>query len=151
MTPLEEKRLKDSILHIFESGANEIRIFEMVRDFVNRIGDPPTLPDQKLIDDGFIDGKKSFEYFAKEIHDDFNWIMVHRAMIANEWYWALGKDEMGKDRRGIPCLTTIKNYAYELLRSAYNAGTGQISSGGFTAGWDGNEMFLTFTLEETSA
>lgn len=36
MTKIEEKELKFEIQHIFDSGANEIRIFEMVKTLVNR-------------------------------------------------------------------------------------------------------------------
>lgn len=35
MTEQDEKQLKLSIDHIFESGANEIRVFEMVKNFIN--------------------------------------------------------------------------------------------------------------------
>lgn len=34
MTEYEEKQLKLEIAHIFESGANEIRVFNMFRDFL---------------------------------------------------------------------------------------------------------------------
>jgi len=36
MTEQEEKDLKQEIQHIFDSGANEIRIFEMVKTFISR-------------------------------------------------------------------------------------------------------------------
>jgi len=35
MTTIDEEQLKLEIAHIFESGANEIRILEMVKSFVN--------------------------------------------------------------------------------------------------------------------
>lgn len=35
MNIVEEEQLKVEIKHIFESGANEIRIFEMVKSFIN--------------------------------------------------------------------------------------------------------------------
>lgn len=35
MTEKDEKQLKNEIAHIFESGANEIRVFEMVKIFIN--------------------------------------------------------------------------------------------------------------------
>ena len=37
MTQADEKNLKREIAHIFESGANEIRIFEMVKLFTSNI------------------------------------------------------------------------------------------------------------------
>lgn len=36
MTDTEEKDLKAEIAHIFDSGANEIRVFEMVKNFINK-------------------------------------------------------------------------------------------------------------------
>ena len=36
MNQVEEEQLKMEIAHIFESGANEIRILEMVKSFNNR-------------------------------------------------------------------------------------------------------------------
>ena len=35
MTQADEKNLKREIAHIFESGANEIRIFEMIKVFIS--------------------------------------------------------------------------------------------------------------------
>ena len=35
MNIIEEEQLKMEIAHIFESGANEIRIFEMVKSFID--------------------------------------------------------------------------------------------------------------------
>lgn len=37
----EEQELKLEIDHIFESGANEIRIFEMVKNFIDRMPNQP--------------------------------------------------------------------------------------------------------------
>ena len=36
MTDQDEKQLRKEIDHIFESGANEIRVFEMVKNFINK-------------------------------------------------------------------------------------------------------------------
>lgn len=36
ITELEEKQLKLEIAHIFESGANEIRVFNMIKDFLGK-------------------------------------------------------------------------------------------------------------------
>lgn len=35
MGHIEEEQLKVEIHHIFDSGANEIRVFEMVKSFIN--------------------------------------------------------------------------------------------------------------------
>ncbi|WP_114752304.1 hypothetical protein [Pleomorphovibrio marinus] len=105
--------------------------------------------DQKLIDEGYKEGKKSFDFLIKEIHDNFNWENVHTAMHATNWVWVIGYDEFGKENKGIPDIPTIKNNAYALLKRAYDRET-QVSTGGFSAGWDNGELYLTFTLEQFS-
>ncbi len=94
--------------------------------------------------------KPSFELFAKEIEKTFNWSNVHKTMILLEWYWSFGIDKNGVENKGMPSLETIKNHAYILLKKAYSDEI-TISTGGFTAGWDNGELFLSFTLEECSA
>lgn len=42
----EEEQLKLEIKHIFDSGANEIRIFEMVKSFINNNKTVKTIPYQ---------------------------------------------------------------------------------------------------------
>lgn len=105
---------------------------------------------QQLINEGLQDGKKSFEFLAKEIGKNFGWDRVHKAMIALNWCWSLGRDSFGNDNMGIPNIETIKNHAYRLLKQAYEEDK-TISTGGFTAGWDSGELYLTFTLEEWSS
>jgi hypothetical protein len=36
MTEYEEKQLKIEIKHIFDSGANEIRVFNLIKQFLRR-------------------------------------------------------------------------------------------------------------------
>lgn len=105
---------------------------------------------QSLIDQGLIPGKKSFEFLSKQIHDNFKWENVHKAMVATNWVWAFGRDKYGENK-GTPDITTMKNFAFGLLKQAYDNGTGSVGSGGFTAGWENEELYLTFTLEEYSA
>lgn len=101
---------------------------------------------QQYIDEGFLEGKKSFKYLSKQVYENFDWNKVHKAMIAVEWYWDLGKDKYGKPKKGIPSIETIQNAAYDLLKRAYE-GECQVSSGGFTAVWENGELYLSFTLE----
>lgn len=108
------------------------------------------MSEQELIDEGYVDGKKSFAHISKLIHEEFNWENVHKAMKALDWCWKMGVDEFGKDRMGIPSLDTIKNSAYSLLKQAYDTGN-HISTGGFSAGWEDGQLYLIFTLEEASA
>lgn len=105
---------------------------------------------QQMIDEGYVEGKKSFEYLSKEIHEQFNWESLHKAMTAVNWCWSLGTDSFGKDNMGVPSLETIKNHAYALLKLAYDEEK-SISTGGFSAGWDSGELYLVFTFEEASA
>ena len=57
MTQQDKEQLKLEIDHIFESGANEIRILEMVKSFinsrnvVNKISSNPMLADVKPLQD----------------------------------------------------------------------------------------------------
>jgi hypothetical protein len=106
--------------------------------------------DQQMINEGYAEGKKSFEYLSKEIHEQFNWERLHKAMTSVNWCWALGTDSFGKCNMGVPSIETIKNQAYALLKQAYDEEK-QISTGGFSAGWDSGELFLVFTLGEASA
>lgn len=92
-------------------------------------------------------GKRHFEYYASDINEHINWERIHTVMVALNWCWFFGKDEFSKDNMGIPNVTTIKNYAYRLLKTAYEEEC-QISSGGFTAGWDDGSLYLEFTVEE---
>ena len=105
---------------------------------------------QQMIDEGYAEGKKSFEYLSKEIHEQFNWERLHKAMMAVNWCWSLGTDKFGKDNMGVPSIETIKNHAYALLKEAYDLEKGGISTGGFSAGWDSGELYLVFTFEEAS-
>lgn len=94
--------------------------------------------------------KPSFDYLVKEIYQYFDFNTVHKAMLAIGWEWYFGKDELGNYCMGVPSIETIKNRAYTLLKKAYDKEIGRISAGGFSAGWDSGELYLTFTLEETS-
>ena len=77
-----------------------------------------------------------------EILDNFDFEMVHKAMIALEWNWYMGI--MGE---GIPSVGALKKTAGELLSDAWMKKT-TISSGGFSAGYDDGDLVLRFILEE---
>jgi hypothetical protein len=124
--------------------------FDEVKNTI--IGQPGTdrrnAHDQKLIDEGYAEGKKSFEHLAKQIAANFNWKKVHAAMMATNWAWYFGDDELGRENYGIPTVQTLQNHAIALLKNAYDTEC-QTSTGGFTAGWDNGQLYLTFTLEES--
>jgi len=107
------------------------------------------MTEQQLIDEGYKDGKKSFDFYVKEFGEHFKFDKVHKAMTALNWCWSFGKDELGQERKGVPDITTLKNRAYSLLKEAYDENK-QISTAGFTAGWDSGELYLVFNLEEWS-
>ena len=52
MNEIEEEQLKVEIKHIFDSGANEIRILEMIKSFLNSRPKPNTLNKWNLTSDG---------------------------------------------------------------------------------------------------
>lgn len=108
------------------------------------------MTDQELIDQGYTEGKKSFEYLAAAIHEGFNFTNVHKAMTAVGWVWSFGKDENGIENLGVPSLETIKNHAWVILKKAYDEER-HFSTGGFSAGWESGELYLVFTLEEFTA
>lgn len=92
--------------------------------------------------------KQSFSKLVEDIHDNFNWKKVHKAMVATKWEWYLGKDMFGNSIMGVPDLKRIKNEAYQLLQDAYDNESGT-STGGFTAKYEDNQLTLFFTLAET--
>ncbi len=90
--------------------------------------------------------KLPFEDYIKEINETFDFVKVHKCMIATNWNWYFGKDENGFDKMGIPSLETLKNEVYRLLKEAYDSEC-QISTGGFTAFWEDSKLELIFTIQ----
>lgn len=107
------------------------------------------MTEQQLIDQGYKDGKKSFEFYTREFFDNFDFEKVHKVMMATNWVWSFHTHEDGTEDKGVPDLNTIHNHAYKLLKEAYDNGN-HVSTGGFTAGWENGELYLSFTLEEFS-
>ena len=91
------------------------------------------------------ENKLPFEDYIKEINENFDFVKVHKCMIATNWNWYFGKDESGFDKMGIPSLETLKNEAYRLLEEAYHSEC-QISTAGFTAFWEDDVLQLIFTI-----
>ena len=107
------------------------------------------MEEQELIDEGYIEGKKSFEYYYEEIFNNMDFEIIHKAMVATNWHWYLGVDQFGNDNNGIPTINTIKNHAHWLLKEAYEREM-QLSTGGFEASWDNGELSLSFVLDSWS-
>ena len=73
MTELQEKQLKQEIQHIFDSGANEIRVLEMVKNFINnRHGELNTLPIPVVSNRALIDYIENDAEIAMPIDEFFN-------------------------------------------------------------------------------
>ena len=70
MDLIEKEQLKVEIAHIFDSGANEIRIFEMVKSFIDRRNGVNKLPIHDVIGsfwtDGAIEALKT-EYYERGV------------------------------------------------------------------------------------
>lgn len=67
MSDIEREELKAEIQHIFDSGANEIRIFEMVKAFIENRNGVRSEPKEELYDtmNKTIHGKISDVFFRK--------------------------------------------------------------------------------------
>lgn len=104
------------------------------------------MTEQQLIDEGFEDGKKSFDFLFENLCKVFDFHKVHVAMKALDWHW-----HMGVDGYGIPRVDSIRNKAKELLLDAYEREVTQSSTGGFSYGYDNGELWLTFQIEEATS
>lgn len=101
------------------------------------------MKEQQLIDEGYTEGKKSFEYQFDKILEQFDFYQVHKTMIALGWNWSFGNN-----KRGIPDINTLRNEAKSMLLRVYEEETSQLSSGGFSCGYEEGELWLTFNVEE---
>lgn len=107
-------------------------------------------PEYKLVEEvGGVMKKQPFEHYAKQVLKEFDFEKVHKAMIATNWHWVFGYDEDKNEIKGVPTVDTLKNRAIILLRDAYKSGNSH-STGGFMAGWENDEMYLSFILEDFS-
>ena len=97
--------------------------------------------EQDMIDQGYAEGQKSFECLSKKIMEAFDFPKVHKVMKCLDWYWT-----MGEERMGIPSIPTIQRSAMELLKKAYDNRKGSISTGGFSAGMEDGELWLSFEV-----
>lgn len=69
MNQVEAEQLRMEIAHIFESGANEIRIFEMVKSFTERRSQVNKLPIHSVSGSSYSDDfwKQEYDEAVKEI------------------------------------------------------------------------------------
>lgn len=99
---------------------------------------------QDLINEGYTEGKKSFEFLWAKVDKNFDWKMIYEAMKVNDWHWCIDKE---KNLYGIPRIDNIRQSAKELLYDAYEREAGTISCGGFSGGYDDGHLWLSFILE----
>lgn len=97
------------------------------------------MENQQLINEGYIEGKKSFEYQWEKIEGYFRWDRVYLVMKTLDWHWM---DE------GIPSVNKIKSEARRLLYEVWKDEKGMRGTGGFVAGYDDGELWLDFTIED---
>jgi hypothetical protein len=101
---------------------------------------------QQLIDEGYTDGKKSFEYLWQQIEENFQWQKVYDTMKMLDWHW-----HIHDEKYGIPRVDTIRKEARRLCFNAYEQGKGSTSTGGFTASFFDNILSLAFVVEDWAA
>lgn len=77
-----------------------------------------------------------------DILNNFDFKIVHKAMVALEWNWYLGTGG-----EGIPSVGALKKAARELLTDAL-VKKSTCSSGGFYAEYYNGDVALRFVLEE---
>lgn len=75
MNQVEAEQLRMEIAHIFESGANEIRIFEMVKSFIESRQQVNKLPIHIVIERAFNAGRERIPHpdwdFVYEDHEEY--------------------------------------------------------------------------------
>ena len=88
---------------------------------------------------------KTFEELKIELYQYFDFEKVHKAMIAVNWVWSFDSTYNVTTMR-VPTLEEIKQNADNLLETAYQDKR-QIGTGGLFAGFDGNNLYLSFIFE----
>ena len=101
------------------------------------------MDNQTLINEGYVDGKKSFDFLIEKIFKSFDFKKVYKVMKALDWHWHIHDENYG-----IPRIDTLKKEARRLLFEVYEQGKGSISTGGFSAGYEDGELWLSFSIEE---
>ena len=94
--------------------------------------------------------KREFEAIWKEIEQNFDFEKVYQVMKALDWHWYMGVTDEGDEINGIPTVKYIKIKAKHLCHETYIDGGGH-STGGFSTGIENDEIYLIFTIDESSA
>ncbi len=100
------------------------------------------MKNQQLINEGYIEGKKSFAYQWEKIEPNFDWESVYKVMHALDWHWITSKRT-----REVPDIYKIKEHAKKTLFRVWRDEIVFLSSGGFSAGYEDGELWLEFTID----
>ena len=80
------------------------------------------------------------EEAIEDLLDKFDFNKVQIAMTALNWKWAIAED-------GIPTIYELRKTARKLLKDAFESGVTEVSTGGFTAKYDGKDTEKWLNLE----
>ena len=86
------------------------------------------MTNQELIDQGLIEGKKSFDHYWAQIRDNFDFERVAKVMAFLDWGWAINS---GRKGLAIPDKYYLMEEVYERWQKVYDSEETQCS-GGFT-------------------
>lgn len=88
---------------------------------------------------------KIFKDLKSELYQYFDFEKVHKAMVAVNWVWSFDST-FNESTMRVPTLEEIIHKADCLLMYAYQEKV-QTGSGGFFAGYDGSNLYLSFIFE----
>lgn len=103
------------------------------------------MTEQELIDEGINEGKKSFEYYWKQIVENFDFEKVAKVMAFLNWGWSMGNDM--KKGLAIPDKNFLIEDCYEKCREVYETGK-SYHSGGFEIDYNQYGLSMKFVLED---
>jgi hypothetical protein len=94
-----------------------------------------------------MDKKLTNEEAIEDLLDKFNFNKVQKAMEILNWEWASAEN-------GIPTIYELRKTARSILKDAYETGVTKVSTGGFSAKYDGKGrekwLYLEFKLTSES-
>jgi hypothetical protein len=90
-----------------------------------------------------MDEKLTNQEAIEDLLDKFDFNKVQKAMEVLNWKWSSAE-------YGIPSIYELRKTARRLLKDAYENGVTEVSTGGFSAKYDGNSkekwLYLEFKL-----
>lgn len=104
-----------------------------------------TTLEQQLIDDSYMEGKKSFECLWAQIEANFDFERVQKVMEFLKWQWII--EDYG---RVIPTIDRLKMTAKHYLYECWNEEK-SFSTGGFYYRYKDGNLSIEFVLESWDA